>query len=169
MSQQLEHAFTLGSSSHMANVAFDKHVKFCEDYAEELRNTLAGLLDHKRRREAYDQSTKLTALRRTQALWLTPQMEEPLEKIERALRWIGAGHMIADDPGAPEAERNEVREKVSKLFIEVLGEELGREPEDDELAISKVVRWLGRILGVDDLTRLRQKILSNAATSTAKT
>lgn len=173
LTQQLEHAFAIGSSSHMANVAFDKHVKFCEEYAEELRNTLASLLDFNRHREAYEQAKKLTDLRRQQALWLTPQMEEPLEKIERALRWIGGGHMIADDPKMPEAHRDEVREKVSKLFIEVLGvDSLGPPPDgeelDDDLAISNVVRGLGRVLGVDDLTRLRQKILSNAATFTAK-
>lgn len=169
LTQQLEHAFSVGSSSHMANVAFDKHVNFCEAYAAELRKTLAGLLDHKRRSEAFDQAKRLTALRQAQALWLTKQMEAPLEKIERKLRWIGGGHLIADESGAPEAERNEVRQKISELFIEVLGEELGREPESDEISIGNIVRGLGRVLGVDDLTQLRQKILRNAAaTGTGK-
>lgn len=36
------------------------------------------------------------------------------------------------------------------------------------MAIGNVIRGLGRILGVDELTRLRRKILNNAATSTSR-
>jgi hypothetical protein len=50
----------------------------------------------------------------------------------------------------------------------VLGPFPDGEQFSEEMAIGNVIRGLGRILGVDDLTRLRQKILNNAATSTAK-
>jgi hypothetical protein len=63
LTQQLEHAFAVGSSSHMANVAFDKHVKFCEDYAEELRRTIGTLIAHVTTAKALDHAAALTLLR----------------------------------------------------------------------------------------------------------
>ena len=33
---ELQNNFALGAMSHLANVAFDKHVSFCEKYAEEM-------------------------------------------------------------------------------------------------------------------------------------
>lgn len=38
-----EKLFSIGASSHMANVAFDKHVQFCEKYVQEVQDTLLTL------------------------------------------------------------------------------------------------------------------------------
>ena len=38
-----QNRFSLGASSHMANVAFDKHVQFSEEYAEEVYKALGTL------------------------------------------------------------------------------------------------------------------------------
>jgi len=169
LTQQLEHTFAVGSSSHMANVAFDKHVKFCEDYAEELRRTMEALLDFKRHREAFDQAKTLTSLRQKQALWLTPEMEAPLEEIERRLRWIGGKDFVVST--ASEADQEALLDKVHKMFVEVLGEDFfGAAPDgeklDQDLAIGNVIRGLGKILGVADLATLRHRILRAAATAT---
>jgi hypothetical protein len=43
---QLEEAknrFTVGATSHMANVAFDKHVQFCEEYVEQVFKVMENL------------------------------------------------------------------------------------------------------------------------------
>jgi hypothetical protein len=174
LTQQLEHAFAVGSSSHMANVAFDKHVKFCEDYAEELRRTIGTLIAHVTTTKALDHAAALTLLRQKQALWLTEEMEVPLETIEAALRRIGAGHHRCEvDHRMSYDERMAIHREIYKLFADLVGAKvLGPFPDgeqfSEEMAIGNVIRGLGRILGVDDLTRLRQKILNNAATSTAK-
>lgn len=39
-----QNRFSLGASSHMANVAFDKHVQFSEEYAEEVHKALTTLV-----------------------------------------------------------------------------------------------------------------------------
>lgn len=172
LTQQLEHAFAVGSSSHMANVAFDKHVKFCEDYAKELRSTLATFIEKGPTEQALPHSWKLTSLRNENALWLTPEMEAPLENFEQALRDLGASeHFIATARQIDDAERQKRINLIYERFHSILGEKMMGKPDggtalDEALAIGNVVRGLGRILGVDDLTRLRQKILSNAATST---
>lgn len=41
--QQQQNQFTLGAASHMANVAFDKHVEFCEEYISEMHKTVSTL------------------------------------------------------------------------------------------------------------------------------
>lgn len=174
LTQQLEHAFAVGSSSHMANVAFDKHVKFCEDYAEELRRTIGTLIAHVTTTKALDHAAALTLLRQKQALWLTEEMEVPLETIESALRRIGAGHNRCEvDHSMSYDERMAIHRELHKLFADLVGTKvLGPFPDgehfNEEMAIGNVIRGLGRILGVDELTRLRRKILNNAATSTSR-
>jgi len=174
MVRQLEHAFAFGSSSHMANVAFDKHVQFCEASAAELRKTMNTLLNYATTAQALTHANELARLRQQEALWLTPEMETPLAQIEKALRRIGVvHHQATNDKGLPNEQRIKMLEDIQNLFANVLGEKLmglflDGEQYNEELAISNVIRWLGRILGVDDLTRLRVKILQRAASSTVE-
>lgn len=169
LTQDLEHAFAVGSSSHMANVAFDKHVKFCEDYAAGLREAMKLLYTHVTTPKAIDAAAALYRLRHDQALWLTPEMEAPLMKIEQALRSLGAGqHRLETDGRLEEEEHFEINTRIHRLFSDLVGKEfLGPPPDgeryDDDLAIGNAVRGLGRVLGVDDLTHLRKQILRDAA------
>lgn len=41
--QLREFQFSIGSASHMANVAFDKHTEFCERYMSEVHETVRAL------------------------------------------------------------------------------------------------------------------------------
>ncbi len=175
LTQRLEHAFSVGSSSHMANVAFDKHVHFCEAYAEALRSTLATFLREGPTELVLSHSATLADLRHKHALWLTPEMEAPLEKFEQALRDLGANEFVVNKArDLVDAERRERINLIYERFQSILGEKLMGKSEggtslDEAVAIGNVIRGLGRALGVDDLTHLRHKILRNAAaTGTGK-
>jgi hypothetical protein len=37
---EMQNAFAVGATSHMATVAFDKHIGFCEEYVEEMYKAL---------------------------------------------------------------------------------------------------------------------------------
>ena len=41
--EEAKNRFTVGATSHMANVAFDKHVQFCEKYTAEVKRAVAFL------------------------------------------------------------------------------------------------------------------------------
>jgi hypothetical protein len=43
--QDAGHRFEIGATSHMANTAFDKHVKFCEEYDKAMQETIDHLFD----------------------------------------------------------------------------------------------------------------------------
>ena len=47
---EAQNAFSIGATSHMAIVAFDKHVTFCEEYLGEMYQTLSTLFGKRRRK-----------------------------------------------------------------------------------------------------------------------
>lgn len=168
LTQQLEHAFAIGSSSHMANVAFDKHVQFCEDYAKELRATLSTLWRNGPTEEVLPHASALVGIREAQALWLTPEIDGQLEEIEKALRAVGSGdHRIRiDNSLAGEARQEQIR-MIFQIFFKLVGLQVPEELQihaafTEKVAVHNVIRGLGRVLGVDELTRLRLGILRNA-------
>jgi hypothetical protein len=84
--------FDLGITSHMANVAFDKHVAFCEEYVAELNETLRTLMRDGTNASALTHATKLLAIRRKHAVWVTLAIESRLEMIDKALPRSGLPH-----------------------------------------------------------------------------
>lgn len=174
LTQQLEHAFALGSSSHMANIAFDKHVAFCEAYAAELRATLVTLHEKGPTEEVRPHAVRLIQIRSAQALWLTPEIDAQLEKVERALLSMAAAeHRQKIDDRLVGEERQESIRHVFSTFYRLLGmkEPEGHAPPtafDESIEVGYVVRWLGNVLGVSNLTALRLRILGKATANTAK-
>lgn len=67
---EAENAFSMGATSHMANVAFDKHVSFCEEYVEEMFKTLSTLFQEGPTEKAMEHAGALYQIRRRWALWL---------------------------------------------------------------------------------------------------
>ena len=92
----LKNAFSMGATSHMANVAFDKHVEFFGEYAHELREALNTLIQNGPTEQALDHATNLYNIKRRWELWITAEIDRELEKFEDALRQIGASaHLLA--------------------------------------------------------------------------
>ena len=157
--------FSLGSSSHMANVAFDKHVLFCEEYVAEMQRTLATLYKDGPQGTALEHARSLYRVQEKYRLWLTPDIEEGLEKFEKALREIGAGADYAEavrgtnDPNNAEA-RTRTLTIIYRKFAEVIGfPEWQGEKITAELTTAAVIQQLRAVLGIPELVSLRKVII----------
>ena len=168
--QAADQRFALGASSHMANVAFDKHVEFCESYVQEVFSTLDTLFKEGPTNQALQHAFKLSEQRRKFALWVTPTIETHLQEFEKALRAIGADDWCLRNAGRID-NRHEVVERLYKKFADVLGvENMGAsewqgQPLTPELAIYAVVQGLRHVLKVEELTNLREALVQASLAS----
>ena len=164
--QDSQNRFSLGATSHMANVAFDKHVQFSEDYVGEVHKTLRTLFREGPTDEVFKHTTELYSTQQKYAVWLTPQIESDLELFESALRKIGAnaGYLKSTTNAT---DRQERIAEMYKTFADVMGSkwmgtEWNGEKLTEELAITMVIRRLRGILGTEELTAIRAALLAKA-------
>ena len=83
--QSKEQIFNLSVSSHMSNVAFDKHVAFCEEYISTIYDGLKNLFMTGPSKEAITLSADLQNIRLKFRPWLTSEILEKIVKFEKAL------------------------------------------------------------------------------------
>src|SRR5690349_16736868 len=95
--EEAKNRFTMGATSHMANVAFDKHVQFCEEYTQGVNEALVTLFRQGVHREALAKAIDLSVIRRKWVLWATPSIDTQLEKFEIALGKIGSNARLVED------------------------------------------------------------------------
>lgn len=154
--------FVLGASSHMANIAFDKHVVFAEAYVAEVQAALLTLFREGPTKEALIHAGALFDLRQTHALWLTAKMDSDLEAFESTLRKIGASAVYVENaPGGEQWVPHQ--EQMYKLFAEVMGwKEWNGEELSDERASALVVSGLRSVLGTEELTEMRGALVRKA-------
>jgi hypothetical protein len=164
--QDSQNRFLLGATSHMADVAFDKHVQFCEEYLTEAHSAVHTLFREGPSPEVLKHSPKLYSLQQKYMLWLTPKIEADLEIFEAALRKIGATAGYLQNAIAAQ-DRQEKIDTMYKTFADVLGARwMGSEWEGkkltEELAISTVIRNLRNIHGTEELTAIRTALMVKA-------
>ena len=100
---EAKNRFTVGATSHMADVAFDKHVEFCEDYVAEMQRALTTLFRRGPHQEALIHADSLSIIRERWTVWLTPEIETELGKFEGALRTIGSHTwLVKEAPNDPD-------------------------------------------------------------------
>jgi hypothetical protein len=104
----------------MANVAFDKHVQFCEEYTAEVYRALQFLFKRGPHANVLQNANALMDLRTKWSVWLTPDIESQLEKFEGALRKIGANAWLLGELRADE-NRGEAIRDAYRTFAEVMG------------------------------------------------
>lgn len=158
--QSAQNRFSLGASSHMANVAFNKHVAFVEEYATEAFETLDTLFKNGPTAEVIRHTGRLYTLHQKYAVWLTPALEKELEPFEQALRDIGAmaGYVYS---GANGSDRQEKLNEMYQRFAEVMGlETWAGKDVTDEVAVTALIRRLRSILGTEELTEMRAVIVA---------
>jgi hypothetical protein len=157
--------FTVGATSHMANVAFDKHVAFCEEYVAEMFKALETLFRKGPHADALKHATYLFIVRNKWAVWLTPEIEKELDVFEGAIRTMGASAWLVNQiPGE--------QESIKRMFLEfakILGPKRGiphwgGEVVSEEYAIDTILASLRKVLGINDLARLRGELVSQAMT-----
>ena len=161
--------FELGATSHMAAVAFDKLVKFSEEYVEEVQNTLTTLFQEGPTDKALKHAAALYTLQRKHSLWISAQVSNQLGKFETALRRLGAqAHFVEDfqdQKGRPEVVANMYKTFANMIGAEFMGaDEWEGEKLDPEKAILMVVERLKIALGIEELNRVRQQLIASLAT-----
>lgn len=158
-----KNSFSVGATSHMAKIAFDKHVAFCEDYIAEVFRSLHELFRTGPHQDALIHAQSLYAVRRKHAVWLTRELELELEHFESKIRTIGAAaHLVNAMPGDPEGV-----ETMFSEFANVFGAKYGFREWDgkaisEEYTIETIVAHLRNVLGIDELTKLRIEFVKRA-------
>ena len=160
--------FNIGATSHMANVAFDKHVKFCEKYISEIHDMSLTLFREGPTTKAIKHEQEFHKLRQQYAAWLTEEINKALLPFEYKLRKLAANELaanaIASNPGSrSDSHKKRVKyiEESYEAFKEIipgLGGE--RNPESDTEKVTKQVR---KILNVDELLQLRKHLIDEAS------
>jgi hypothetical protein len=153
-----QNAFSMGATSHMANVAFDNYSSFCEEYVAEMFLTLATLMREGPRKSAFEHGRNLSNIRNKWAVWLTPEIDGRLAPIEKELRTIGSEAWIHEQaPGHGSSEA------MFTAFAKVIGlENWQGKPLRDEFTVTAVINQLRRILGTEELSRLRSELVTRA-------
>jgi hypothetical protein len=103
---EMQNAFSIGATSHMTIVAFDRYTDFCEEYIREISRALYALIQEG---PAYRplNATDFSGIRRKSALWLTQDIEAELDRFEDRLLRIGADAQFFGADGSLEwGERN---------------------------------------------------------------
>lgn len=170
----LEKLHFVAASSHMADVAFDRHVEFSEAYLAEVHATLATLGVEGPTAKALGHANSLYHLRQRFAVWLTPQIDDDLMRFESALRKVGASAgAVAAYAGAPN-QAGWISE-MYKTFADILGvENFGADQWEgqeltQELAVATVVRGLRKVLGAEELAALRVAVVAKAVDELRRT
>lgn len=154
---QRQQDFALASASHMAEVAYDKHVQFCEAYIQRTNRGLQELFAEGPSKKALQFAWDLTSIRLEYRAWLTEEIEDKLQPYERALREIGANEELLEHLDTGE-ERTQIVNAVYAAFKLASG--IDHPATDDEKARSAahVIDTLRDVLGIKHLTALRQAV-----------
>lgn len=161
--EEAKNRFTVGAMSHMADVAFDKHVSFCEEYTSAANHAMFTLFKRGPHEDALEEAAALFDVRIKWDIWLAPDVSSELRKFEGALRTIGANAMLLRDLQADE-HRTEAIQKAYGTFAEVMGFETWQgKTVTKERTVEKVVEKLRKVLGVGELTHLRSELVERAS------
>ena len=166
MIEQYKHQNAIATSSHMAIVAFDRHVEFSEAYVKGVYIALQTLVRGGPTEDVLGDAGKLVKIREKYALWITPSMEEGLMPFEQALRTIGANayffEAIRTDVRQSE-QRQQAIDKMYNTFAQVMGfATWGGKELTEELALRTLVGKIRTVLGVEALTDLRRTAIEKA-------
>lgn len=162
--QKRQQIFNLGATSHMANVAFDKHVEFCEIYMQEVHNTVVTLYREGPTEKALEHAAELHLLRQEYSAWLTDEINEQLFPFEQALRSLGVNEQFIKTTinSKPHQEsRSKKIDKVYEEFKRLLTIDDGETP-DPEIAVEVVKKKVRNILDIEDLVQLRKALIKEA-------
>jgi hypothetical protein len=168
--QREQQHFVLGVTSHMANVAFDRHVDFCEKYITQMQETLSTLFREGPTRKCLELSNQLANTRLSFRTWLTSDIQNKILPFEEALTKIAGMHIELE--GLPVGDkRSQVVEAMYNIFSDVLGlsRQEGRGENDEAIVAGRIMDHLQDILGVKQLVRLRIALVDEAVKTLGKT
>jgi hypothetical protein len=158
--QEKQQLFDLGVASHMANVVFDKHVQFSEQYISKMQQGLTELFSKGPPGDSLKFSSNLADIRLSFRAWITEEIETKVMPFEDALRQIGARKFTLEDL-SPGKERTRIVAEMYKIFSDVTGLNLDSHV-DENIAPRKIMNHLQELLEVLQLIRLRRAVVQAA-------
>ncbi len=162
--QRKQQFFNLGVTSHMAGVAFDKHVEFCEKYIDQMETGWRRLVVEGPTSNANSLADKLAGIRLKSRTWLTEDILDKIRPYEQALRRIGADDRLLEYIQVG-AKRDKIVDRMYHIFSQVTGLETEEKGVDEDLAHERIISHLQQVLGIQELTELRQKVMKEAIAS----
>ncbi|MBC8180016.1 hypothetical protein H8E88_02720 [candidate division KSB1 bacterium] len=156
--------FNLGASSHMANVAFDKHVEFCEKYMKEVHIVIQTLFSKGPTTEVLQNLQNFHEIKRQYSAWLPQDITLKLKSFEDAINKIGSLSHLVD------AAKQNDHESTMKSFDEmydILKKLLNLEKQqnlDTDFAVEQVKQKVRSILGIEELTQIRKLLINESIT-----
>jgi hypothetical protein len=158
--QEARNHFEIGITSHMANIAFDKHVLFCEEYAKELYSALKTLFRKGPCADVLLHVYNLAEIQRKWAVWVPASLAQRLAEFETAMVEIGANAQYLEViPGDVESIR-----VMYVRFAEVYGlSQWKGQPVSTNLALSTAIETLRKVLGIQELMLLRDTYIKKAS------
>jgi hypothetical protein len=154
--QRKQHFFNLSVTSHMAQVAFDKHVLFCEAYIKEVRNIVDALYSQGvTRSSAENHPLKLRRIRSEYESWISMEITIKLAQFERDLKQMSTYGDYAKEETDKEKKKMWLM-KAHEFYGIVIGD------VEDDSSPDKVIEHLQDILGIKELTALRQAVIREA-------
>jgi hypothetical protein len=159
--QQDEQHFTIGVTSHMANIAFDKYAEFCEKYICELQQGLTEMWARGPSPYCGELASRLADIRLSFRAWIVFDLDDNIMKFEQALRKIGGTSRILQDV-SPGESRSKKIDEIYELFDKLL--DLRREgtERDVQLAAGSIMDKLQDLLGAKELVQLRTSLVKRA-------
>jgi len=152
---------SLAIASHMANVIFDRQVNFCEAYFEKAHAILQKLFSTGPTKEAVKYADDLKTIRTSFSPWISQEIEAGLLPFEKALRQMGASAQIAD-MRLSQIEHGLFVQRMYDTFINISGISEPLEGDSPEEAVSSIIKHLRKVMGIIELTPLRNQAISLA-------
>lgn len=162
--QNKQQDFILSTSSHIAEVSYNKHVLFCEDYIDRVQKGRKEILKDGSTPETMNIGADLVRIRQKHSAWLTDDIENRLKPFENALIKIGAGENYLRRSSS-EGIDDKKREKIDDLYRSlglVLGHERPLNDEEANVRIDAIIDTIRDILGIKAMTQLRLKAMEVA-------
>lgn len=154
--QYKQQDFILGTASHMSDVAYDKHVLFCEEYIACVQDGFQKMMADGPSPGTMTIGRDLARIRIKHSTWLTQDIDKKLKPFESALISIGAKESILNNLQEGE-QRIRVVDEIYKSFGLVFGYEKPLNEEEEGVAIDRIIEQIREILGINILTTLRQE------------
>jgi len=154
--QNKQQDFVLGTATHMADVVYDKHVLFCEEYIKRIQEILQELFRDGPTRNALNFGGDLVRIRFKHSAWLTSEIEKSLEPFEQALIKMGAKEGLLPHLPIGEERTKTVNEIYRSLGL-ILGSDKSLTEQEADTAKDEVIEKIRNILGINVFTELRKK------------
>lgn len=160
--QQQQQVFDLSISSHMAEVAFEKHVTFCEQYLRKMNEIILDLCWNGPTELTLQKTEELRTIRQYHTAWLLPDTTAKLLEVENLLAQIGIALQELEGDVMDDNAKAQLRQEMYRCQEQLVGSTCEPGQYDEGVQAHGAMAHLQEVLGIAKLTRLRQGFLNRA-------